>query len=118
MLNFNMHPGACYMAKAALAAEKQGNYWGMSTLLYENHPKNDEALAPLVEKLGLDKDKFFKDLYSKEIENKLDTEIERINDELGLDSTPTMYINGEQKIGIMPYSELKKYLESYGAKKR
>ena len=118
MLSFNMHPGACYMAKAALAAEKQGNYWGMSTLLYENHPKNDEALAPLVEKLGLDKDKFFKDLYSKEIENKLDTEINRINDELGLDSTPTMYINGEQKIGIMPYGELKKYLESYGAKKR
>jgi len=45
-LDFNAHPGACYMARAALAAEKQGNYWGMASLLYEKAPKNDAQLLP------------------------------------------------------------------------
>lgn len=117
-LNVNMHPGACYMAKAALAAEKQGNYWGMSSLLYENAPKNDEQILPLVEKLGLDKEKFFKDLYSKEVEQKLTNEINRTNNELGIDGTPTMYVNGEEKLGIMPYRELEELLEKHGARKK
>ena len=30
-LQYTMHPGACYMARAALAAGKQGDYWGMSS---------------------------------------------------------------------------------------
>ena len=117
-ISANMHPGACYMAKAALAAEKQGNYWGMSSLLYENKPKNDEKLIPLIEKLGFDKDKFFRDMNSEEINNKLISEIDRTNEELGLDSTPTMYVNGDKKIGIMQYKELKKYLEEHGAKRK
>ena len=117
-ISANMHPGACYMAKAALAAEKQGNYWGMSSLLYENKPKNDEKLIPLIEKLGFDKDKIFRDMNSEEINNKLISEIDRTNEELGLDSTPTMYVNGDKKIGIMQYKELKKYLEEHGAKRK
>ena len=117
-LNINMHPGACYMSKAALAAQKQGNYWGMSSLLYENKPTNDEKLAVLVDKLSLDKDKFFKDLYSEEIKKQLISEIEKANNELGIDATPTMYINGDKHVGIMQYKELKELLISYGAKKR
>ena len=117
-LNVNMHPGACYMSKAALAAERQGNYWGMSSLLYENKPTNKEKLIPLVEKLGFDTDKFFKDLNSEEIENELTTEINKTNQELNIDATPTMYINGEKHVGIMQYNDLKELLISYGAKKR
>ena len=117
-INVNMHPGACYMAKAALSAEKQGNYWGMSSLLYENHPMNDNELTPLIEKLGLNKDKFFADMNSEEINNKLINEIEKTNNELGIDGTPTMYVNGEKQVGIMRYKELEAYLEERGAKKR
>ena len=55
-LNFSMHPGACRMALAALAAEKQGNYWGMSSLLYENKPYDKEKMDEILDKLGFDKD--------------------------------------------------------------
>ncbi len=112
-----MHPGACYMARAALSARKQGNYWGMSSLLYENHPRTDAALTLLVEKLNMDKDKFFKDLNSKEIDDELQKEIYHTY-ELNLDSTPTTFINGEKTIGIMSYEDLQKLLEKHGAKKR
>ncbi len=117
-ISFNMHPGACYMAKAALAAEKQGNYWGMSSLLYENKPTDDEHLLPLIEKLGLDKDKFFADMNSDEIQKELKASIDKGTYELNIDSTPTMYVNGEQKVGIMQYDELKEFLEARGAKRK
>ena len=55
---------------------------------------------------------------SEEIKSKLNDEINRTNNELGLDSTPTMYVNGEKRIGISSYDELKEFLELHGAKRK
>ena len=115
-LSFTMHPGACYMAKAAIAAGEQGNYWGMSSLLYENHPQNDEEIIPLIAKLGLDKEKFLKDMKSKSINNKLNEDLDK-SQELGIDATPTMFVNGDKFIGIQSPTELEKILNDHGAKK-
>ena len=116
-ISATMHPGACYMARAALAAGKQGDYWGMSSLLYENHPMNDEALIPLIEKLGLDKDKFLKYMNSKEAEDTIHEQLYK-SYELNLDATPTMFVNGEKQLGVMAYQDLQKLLEKHGATKR
>jgi predicted DsbA family dithiol-disulfide isomerase len=105
------------MARAALSAGKQGNYWGMSSLLYENHPQSETTLTPLVEKLGLDKEKFYKDMNSKETSDKLQEEVYHTY-ELNLDSTPTTFVNGEKKVGLMSYEDLQKWLEEHGAKRR
>jgi len=117
-ININAHPGACYMARAAMAAEKQGNYWGMASLLYENAPKNDEQLLPLIKQLNFNETKFFKDMNSKEINDKLASEIYAANNILGLDGTPTMFVNGDKQVGVMSYDNLKKYMEEHGAKRR
>ena len=116
-INVNMHPNACFMARAALAAEKQENYWGMSSLLYEKQPKKLEDLVKLADKLDFDKDKFVSDFESKEIEKELYKQIDDA-DKLKLDSTPTMYINGEQIVGVQPYYELKELLIKHGAKRK
>lgn len=116
-ISFTMHPGACFMARAAIAAGEQGNYWGMSSLLYENHPQNQKTLTPLIEQLNLDKNKFYLDLNSKETKEKLQNEIYDTYTH-NIESTPTIYVNGEEKIGIMPYEEMQKLLEKHGAKKR
>ena len=116
-LTMTMHPGACFMSKAAIAAGKQGDYWGMSSLLYENHPMNEEDLIPLIDKLGLDKEKFLKDMNSKDTDNSLQNDLTK-SYELGLDATPTMFVNGEKQVGIMSYSDLQQLLEKHGAKKR
>ena len=116
-ISFTMHPGACFMARAALAAGQQGNYWGMSSLLYEKHPMNDEALIPLIEKLGLDKDKFLKYMNSNEASEIIQEQLKK-SYELNLDGTPTMFVNGEKRLGIMSYTDLQKLLEDHGARKR
>ena len=110
-----MHPNACFMAKGAMAAAKQGNYWEMSSLLYENQPKNVEDMVKLAEKLDFDKDTFLKDFQSPETAKELDNEINDANS-LGIDSTPTMFINGKSTVGVMTYSELRDLLIQNGAK--
>lgn len=116
-ISVTMHPGGCYMAKAAIAAGKQGDYWGMSSLLYETHPMNEEELVPLIEKLGLDKDKLLRDMDSNETDKKIQEDLNK-SYELGLDATPTMFVNGEKKLGIMSLTDMEKLFEDHGAKRK
>ena len=116
-ITVNMHPNACFMAKAAIAARNQGNYWEMSSLLYENQPKNEEAILKLADQLGFDKSKFLNDFNSKATEKEIERELQDAV-KLGIDATPTMYINGEAVVGVKPYYELKEILIKHGAKKR
>ena len=116
-ISVNMHPNACFMAKGALAAGKQGNYWEMSSLLYENQPTKMEDLLKLAEQLGFDKDKFVKDMESDAMAKEIEDELVNANN-LDIDSTPTIYINGDEVIGIKPYYELKDLLIEHGAKPR
>lgn len=115
ILDINLHPKACFMAKAALAAREQGNYWEMSSLLYENKPKNVEEVSKLAEQLGFDKDKFLSDLNSNKIAKSLKKEIDDANN-LSINATPTTIINGEMLVGIKPYYKLKEVLIKHGAK--
>ena len=116
-ITVSMHPGACFMSRAALAAKKQGNYWGMSSLLYENKPRSLDSLLKLADELNLDKEKFVKDLNSQEVNNELRYDI-LMGISLKLHSTPTMFINGQKYEGVQPYYKLKKILVKYGAQKR
>lgn len=117
VISVNMHPSACFMSRAAIAAKNQGNYWEMSSLLYENQPKNMEDMLKLVRELGFDENKFISDMNSKATSNEIDSELKKAYD-MNLDSTPTMIINGEKIVGVKPYYELKEMLIEHGAKRK
>ena len=89
----------------------------MSSLLYENQPQKEEDLLKLVEELGMDKAKFLKDMESESTYKEIEDEVSKAN-EMGLDATPTMFVNGEEYVGVKPYYELKDILIEHGAKKR
>lgn len=114
-IDINMHPGACFMSKGAIAARNQDNYWEMSSLLYEKQPKNLEAMLKLADELGFDKDKFVEDMNSKAAENEIIEELQKTH-KLELDATPTMFINGDKFVGVKPYHKLKEILIEHGAK--
>lgn len=116
-LNIGIHPNACLMAKGAIASRKQGNYWEMSSLLYEKQPKDMDSMLKLAKKLNFNEEQFIKDFESEDTNKELETEIDNA-EKKGIDSTPTMFINGHKEVGVMPYKELKELLEKYGAEKR
>ena len=91
-----MHKYAEKAARAAVAAERQGKFWEMHHLLFENAPNLDPpALGRLAQKAGLDMAKFQSDLDGEATAQVLERD-RRQADALGLHSTPMIFINGRQ----------------------
>lgn len=116
-LKTQMHPGSCIMAKYSLAAAKQGKFWDMNSLLFDNEFKNEEEILAASKKLGLNLEKLKQDAHSREIEIQLQDEIKRA-DMFGIDGTPAIQINMETHIGIEPYEDLKARLLKAGAREK
>ena len=72
-------------------------------------------MLKIADKLGFDKEQFIKDMNSDETNAEIQKELDNAYNK-NLDSTPTMYINGEEIVGVIPYYELNEKLVKHGAK--
>lgn len=110
------HQNAKIAAVAAEAAGKQGKYWQMHDLLFENQSTGSSSNNTLYifteysKSLDLDTDKFREDVKNSKYAEKIQADI---NDgvSLGVNSTPTFYINGQKAVGVMSYDELKNKID-------
>ena len=110
-----IHPGSCILSKYALAAQNQGNYWGMVSLIYNSIPKGEKELLGLSKQIGLDIDKLYKDAHSKEIDEYLQNQVYRgINEKIF--GTPTIIIDGIPHSEVMPYYHLKELVKQSRAR--
>ena len=102
------HPKARECAKAAIAAHKQGKFWEMHDLLFDNQDRLQSAnLEEYAKKLGLDLKRFRADLASKETAAKIEADIAE-GREAGVDSTPSIYVNDRRY--IFPPDKLAPYI--------
>ena len=96
-----LHNNAISASQAAYAASKQGKFWEMHDVLFENqHDWNKLSDTELTDKfksyandLGLEM-KFFIDDYEKAESLVMDSRAEAIK--LGLHGTPSLFINGKE----------------------
>jgi protein-disulfide isomerase len=90
----NVHPQAQEAALAALAAEKQGKFWELHELLYQNSRRLDANLYPvLAEQAGLVLAQFEKDRRSPEVQQRL-SEDEQSATLASVPGVPALYLNG------------------------
>jgi len=88
------HPHGELAARAAAAAQNQGKFWEMHHTLFENQEHLEQSdLERYAKAVGLDLAKFRADLGSKELGERLEKDKKQA-DELGLDGTPFLFING------------------------
>ena len=87
-------------ARYAEAAGKQGEFWRMHNLIFINQQQwsrgdAESVFRDMAESMELDMDQFEQDLESAEVEERID---EHYNSgrQLGVQSVPTLYINGSQ----------------------
>jgi protein-disulfide isomerase len=96
-----MHSHAIEAAVAAEAAGRQGRFWEMHDLLYQNQSAWSKAanVQPLFEtyagNLGLDIERFKKDLQSREVNSRVAADSE-LGVSRGVKNTPTLFINGRE----------------------
>lgn len=103
------HRGAGRLARYSVAAEKQGKYWDMANILFENPPKNDDEAIKIVKKIGLNETKFIQDINSATTTKKILNEISFAISK-GVDGTPTIIVNGKMYHGAKPYYELERII--------
>ncbi len=81
---------------AAVAAEKQGKFWEMKEILYQNQRSLDDAsLRTYAEQAGLDLAKYDKDIADPETARVVDKDVQDGN-KAGVRGTPTFFVNGVQ----------------------
>ncbi len=111
------HETSCMYSKYALAAKKQGKFWGAADVFYYKSPKTQEEILEQLKKahLGLDFSQLNSDFNSPDIEKQLQSDIEETVSK-GIMGTPAIEINDILYMGAMPYDELKEKVQL--AKKR
>jgi len=89
-----MHPNAEKAARAAVAAGRQGKFWEMHALLFENQTKlSPDNVEKLAAQAGLDLVRFRQDRDSEATADSVARERKQ-GEALALDSTPSLFVNG------------------------
>ena len=110
-----IHPNAQIGAEAGEAAAEQGKFWEMYKALYEKQTEWSELPDPLdklvnyAQDLGLDANKFRDEVSTRRFSDVISADVKDGNS-LGVNATPTIYINGE-KMDSYQYDPLKAKIE-------
>lgn len=103
-----IHPNAFIASRAAEAAGKQGKFFEMHDLLYENQDSWKDSSSPstifegFAQQLGLNLDQYKTDVASEEIASIINADV-KAGQALGANSTPTFVLN-DKKIEETPKS--------------
>jgi len=89
------HKYAHKAATAALAANIQGKFWEFHNKLFENYNViNDAKIQDIAKELGIDMEKFNKDMRSPAIKSLIARDMSN-GRQIGIRGTPTLFINGK-----------------------
>lgn len=107
----SIHPNAVPAAEAANCANEQDAFWEFSEKLFGGElGLNPEAYLEYANQIDLDTDEFAKCIeegrYSQEVEDDY-----QYAAQLGVQSTPTFFLNGIPLIGAQPYEVFKDVIE-------
>ncbi|MET0388430.1 MAG: thioredoxin domain-containing protein [Polyangiales bacterium] len=107
----SFHQNAHISAEAALAAHAQGKFWEFHDKLFANQSKLDRAsLEGYAKELNLNVNEFKKALDDKTHAATVDAEL-KLGEEVAVDGTPTMFLNGKRVGNPTDVAELSKAID-------
>lgn len=111
----SVHKNAKLAAQAAESAGNQNKFFEMVHIQYlkqadwQNKSNPREEFRKYAQELGLDLERFNKDM--EEIKKPIEDDF-ALGNRVGVDSTPTFFINGQKYSGVMQPSELQQLIDS------
>jgi protein-disulfide isomerase len=108
-----IHPDAELAAMASEAADQQGQFWNMHQVLYKNQDHlSRDMIEMLARRLKLDMDQFHHDIQRYDLREKIKND-HRSGRESGVESTPSIFINGSRFEGSSSYWPLREVIETH-----
>jgi len=108
----DMHSQAAFAAAAAISAQRQGKFWEMHDALFASH--NDlsrPTVLALASAIGLDMKRFEADLDSADVRKAVQHDQED-GMNVGVMSTPTLFVDGQHYNGAIKLETLKPILDA------
>jgi protein-disulfide isomerase len=112
------HKNSITSALAVEAAGRQGKYWEMHNIVFENQRDWGEKQAPdpkifenFARQIGLDMDQYSKDIASQELKDRIERD-RKAGQKLGLTGTPTFFLNGKKIDNPRGYEDFKALIQS------
>ncbi len=116
-LPLSIHAQAPAAHAAAEAAHRQGKFWEMHDKIFENQRDlAPETLERYAVALGLDIERYKRDLESGEVKKRIDDDMQQAQD-LSVTGTPAFFINGRFLSGAQPFANFKRVIDSALEKK-
>ena len=106
------HSQAGLAAQAAFAAHQQGKFWQLHDLMFAN--RNDlsrQKILSLASGLGIDMVRFTRDMDSAETKKAVERD-EAEGDQVGVEGTPTFFIDGQRYTGSLEMDAIRPILEA------
>ena len=108
----SFHQNAQMAAEAALAANEQGKFWELHDKMFADQAKLDRAsLEATAKGIGLDMAAFKKALDDKAHAATIAADT-KLGEEVGVDGTPTVFINGKRVADPTNFEALSKQIEA------
>jgi protein-disulfide isomerase len=105
------HAHALDAAKAARCANEQGKFWQYHDQLFVDQAKESPAdLKGLAKKVGLNTTQFDSCLEKAKYQGAIDRDIAE-GKKLGVDGTPSFYIDGRPLVGAVPFQNFQRIIE-------
>lgn len=106
-----MHANARAAHRAAIAADRQGEFWAMWALLYANpKQRSDAELEAFAKQAGLDLDRYRKDIADPDVDKQIDADIATCS-ALDVRGTPTFFLNGRALQGAQPIEKFQTIID-------
>jgi len=103
-------PNSQYLAKAAVAAQLQGKFEEFHNAVMGSKDRLDEAgVKALIGKLGLDAERFAKDIESEVVGKRIDASL-ALGQEIGVRGTPGFVVGGKVVPGARPLEDFKRMI--------
>ena len=108
----DQHENAFKAAEAAEAAREQGKYWEYITILFHNQSAlGPDKLKEYASQVGLDRSRFDAALDSGKFADRVQRDIQD-GMKLGIDSTPTLFVNGRKMTEQKNHDSIKAAVDS------
>ena len=107
----DIHPEAMHAAEAAMCADQQGKFWPMHDAIYaDSTPLTDSSLRALAKQVGLDSQRFETCVRSEAPDKAIDAD-QQAGEDLDVEATPTLFIDGRYINGDVPREQLVSIIE-------
>src|SRR5690349_2435769 len=105
-----MHPHAELMARASVAAQRQGGFWKMHDALFVAPIDSEVGAISLADRIGLDAGRFSADLRDPAVFREVERQ-RRLCRDAGVRGVPTFFVNGRRMIGSLPVEDFQRVID-------